>query len=553
VLPNPYEVYVVPEDASDRNEPMGSRPKGWFERDGQRWLFKATRPGQGEDWAEVLASDLAEALGLPHADYQLARFGGERGVVSPTFHPEGFDLVHGNELLQRLDPTYPQDGRRFIRTQKHTIARVASALESIGAELPMDWDPPAGITTAAQVFAGYLLLDAWIGNTDRHHENWAVLLRRSDRSVHLVPTFDHAASLGAHELDDVRAERLATRDAGRTVAAYRTAADGALGALRERRPEAPADHARGVSPLGRRAPNRPLDREPRQVGRGQNRGRRRAYPWRGGVRTRAGLRRRYADRQSATYPSGRMIVLYLAWREPGRRWWPIGRLLREGSEYEFAYTHGALEAHGAGFRPLLAFPEPREVYRSESLFAVFANRLMNTSRPDFSSFVQWLDLPSSETDPLVLLARSGGRRETDMFEVFAAPDPTPDGRYRMPFFVHGLRHRAVEAQRLATQLTPRTPIELRPDPENPEDKEALAVFAHGAHIGFAPRYLRRDLQTVTDRAPAESRISVTRVNPPPTPMQFRVLATFDGPWPVEFRPFSGPEFAPLRPDLAAVA
>jgi hypothetical protein len=95
----------------------------------------------------------------------------------------------------------------------------------------------------------------------------------------------------------------------------------------------------------------------------------------------------------------------------------------------------------AGFRPLLAFPQLREGYRSESLFPVFANRVMNASRPEFSSFIQWLDLPASETDPLVLLARSGGRREIDMFEVFSAPEQASDQLYRMPFFVHGLRHR----------------------------------------------------------------------------------------------------------------
>jgi hypothetical protein len=32
--------------------------------------------------------------------------------------------------------------------------------------------PPDGITTAIDTFVGYLLLDAWIGNGDRHHENW---------------------------------------------------------------------------------------------------------------------------------------------------------------------------------------------------------------------------------------------------------------------------------------------------------------------------------------------------------------------------------------------
>jgi hypothetical protein len=179
VLVNPYEVFEVPETASERNEPMGSRTKFWFRRGDNPWLFKATRPNHGEDWAEVLAAELAEALDLPHAGYQLATWRGQQGVVTPTFQPDGFDLVHGNELLQ-----------------------------------------PIGIETAAHLFAGYLLFDAWIGNTDRHHENWAVLLNRNDGTVHLAPTYDHAASLGSHETDEARGRRLSTRDAGFTVDAY---------------------------------------------------------------------------------------------------------------------------------------------------------------------------------------------------------------------------------------------------------------------------------------------------------------------------------------------
>jgi len=217
---NPYDPFEVPETASERNEPMGSRTKFWFRRDNDPWLFKATRPNHGEDWAEVLAAELAAALDLPHAGYQLATWRGQQGVVTPTFQHDGFDLMHGNELLQRLDPTYPREGMRFVRTPKHTIGAVLGALESTRTGLPVGWTPPTGIETAAHLFAGYLLFDAWIGNTDRHHENWAVLLNRTDAMVHLAPTYDHAASLGSHETDEVRGRRLFTRDAGFTVDAY---------------------------------------------------------------------------------------------------------------------------------------------------------------------------------------------------------------------------------------------------------------------------------------------------------------------------------------------
>jgi hypothetical protein len=75
---------------------------------------------------------------------------------------------------------------------------------------------------------GYLLLDAFVGNTDRHHENWGVLVAprangpQSDvvDRYELAPTFDHASSLGRELSDDTRRERLSTRDQNRTVDRY---------------------------------------------------------------------------------------------------------------------------------------------------------------------------------------------------------------------------------------------------------------------------------------------------------------------------------------------
>ncbi len=140
-----------------------------------------------------------------------------------------------------------------------------------------------------------------------------------------------------------------------------------------------------------------------------------------------------------------------------------------------------------------------------------------------------------------------------MFEVFSVPERTPEGRYRMTFFVHGIRHRPEVAQALALGLRAGELRNLESDPENPEDSDALKVVVHGQQIGFVPRYLLRDLHTLRAADLGATLLSVRRVNPPPTPLQFRVLASFDSPWPQGSRPFAGPEFSPLPSDLAVVA
>jgi hypothetical protein len=79
--------------------------------------------------------------------------------------------------------------------------------------------------------AGYLLFDALIGNTDRHHENWAVvedLEPRTGAAMWLCPTFDHASSLGRNEPRNRMQGRLETTDKGFTVEAYASRARSAL-------------------------------------------------------------------------------------------------------------------------------------------------------------------------------------------------------------------------------------------------------------------------------------------------------------------------------------
>jgi len=48
------------------------------------------------------------------------------------------------------------------------------------------------------------VLDALIGNTDRHHENWGILVKRTPtgRRRRIAPSFDHASSLGRELLDE---------------------------------------------------------------------------------------------------------------------------------------------------------------------------------------------------------------------------------------------------------------------------------------------------------------------------------------------------------------
>ncbi|MGJ3248762.1 MAG: hypothetical protein ACFE0I_22150 [Elainellaceae cyanobacterium] len=75
----PFPVIEISSDAPEESEAMGTKEKFWF-RDPERGLclYKKARPNTGEDWSEKIAAELCQLIGLPHANYELAAFNGDR-------------------------------------------------------------------------------------------------------------------------------------------------------------------------------------------------------------------------------------------------------------------------------------------------------------------------------------------------------------------------------------------------------------------------------------------------------------------------------------------
>ena len=136
-------------------------------------------------------------LGVMHAKVELATFGENPGSTTESFARNGRELIHGNEILAWIMSNYDVDAR-FGQSQ-HTLDNIWTALDKAFLM------PEAG-ESAKRSFAGYLILDALIGNTDRHHENWGILRSRTGNGWRgfLAPSYDHASSLGRELQDDRR-------------------------------------------------------------------------------------------------------------------------------------------------------------------------------------------------------------------------------------------------------------------------------------------------------------------------------------------------------------
>lgn len=216
------DVIKIPLHKYESLEQLGTKRKFWFkdDADNKMKLFKIGRENTGENWVEVVTSEICTLLNIPHAKYEFAVWNNKRGTISTSFVPENHRLVHGNEVLastyKMVDKNfkYPIDGYKIREYQLKVINIIMKAKAF---KLPIGYTN-AELATTFDVFISYIMLDCLISNPDRHHENWAFVV--IDDTVYLSPTYDHASGLGCRESDTKKSKRLVSRDEGYQVKSF---------------------------------------------------------------------------------------------------------------------------------------------------------------------------------------------------------------------------------------------------------------------------------------------------------------------------------------------
>jgi hypothetical protein len=206
-----YRIYQLDpsQRISNKRSLDGVLRKDWYNHpELGECLYKEARPTQAiisesrTDWTEKVVNEIANLLGLPVAQYELANghFGGSgelvAGVLSPNcIPPNSDDVFTGEELLLRF-VNYDSDN-----PSQYTIDNVLKALELANVKPPSNWQQQIrAIDTGAKLFVGYMMLDCLVNNSDRHDHNWGVV--SIDNQIELIPSFDHGLSLGSTDEDE---------------------------------------------------------------------------------------------------------------------------------------------------------------------------------------------------------------------------------------------------------------------------------------------------------------------------------------------------------------
>lgn len=189
--------------------------------------------------------------------------------------------------------------------------------------------------------------------------------------------------------------------------------------------------------------------------------------------------------------TGRSLILI--WQSPRTtKFHKVGQLdCLDGGKYTFTYLSEARKVKG--FSPLVEFPELNVSTTTTSLPYFFMNRVMNTRRRGYETYLDWFGLSNFPpgTVPFESLIRTGGGRPTDSFHVVEKPHQ--HGDFVSRFFVTGVRYLTNPVEIIGS-LSDGSVLELEREHDYVKNPDAVHILRRdGERIGYVPDWLCSDI------------------------------------------------------------
>lgn len=190
---------------------------------------------------------------------------------------------------------------------------------------------------------------------------------------------------------------------------------------------------------------------------------------------------------------GRDYIL-LIWKDPQkRRNYTVGELSINGN-YEFKYGYEIEEAIENGFERIIPFDDLDKVYKRDILFPAFTSRLPDKKRRGIEEILKKYNL--KEYDEYKLLKRSGAKLPIDNLE-FIDPILENDKKFKREFYIQGLRYYCNcegEDCNENMEIELNKILELKLEPDNEYDKNAIMIMNNNKCIGYVPRYYNEPIK-----------------------------------------------------------
>lgn len=183
-----FQIIDVTDWEEDKTLGKGSKVKNFYVHPKTRriCMLKYPAQGSGDIWSEKLATEIGKILSIKVQDVDLAQYKGVYGSLSYWFLEAGESLIEGADLF--IDEGFKYDPRS---REGYNFKMIEKVLSNIN---------PSFVNE----FLGILVFDCLIGNTDRHSENWGIIID-SNGAKKLAPAYDNSSSLGRELNSNIQA------------------------------------------------------------------------------------------------------------------------------------------------------------------------------------------------------------------------------------------------------------------------------------------------------------------------------------------------------------
>ena len=166
----------------------GVREKKWLRNKttGETGLFKFPKTEQtGDYWAEKLAYELCTPLGINIARTELGTYQGRTGSFSYNVVNQEEYLLEGYVIIGKV-LSFSTDSDVYSRIGvNYNVELIEQVLQE-----------------KFIMFLDVFVFDCLIGNTDRHHGNWAFIIDDDRKWLRVSPFYDNGSSLCYLERDE---------------------------------------------------------------------------------------------------------------------------------------------------------------------------------------------------------------------------------------------------------------------------------------------------------------------------------------------------------------
>ncbi|KAA6301603.1 MAG: hypothetical protein EZS26_002209 [Candidatus Ordinivivax streblomastigis] len=189
-----------------RNKYILTSDKGGDKYYFKKSLLKPNKDYKYEFWSEVIASQIGELLGFEVVHYDVAFFDKEIGCISKSVIDwNNEELTEGYAFIIEKYPDFQDNFKKA-----HSFQKIIGSLRTLELE------------HCIRNIIDMIVFDAIIGNTDRHSENWAVIISNKEvidaikevgkkNNYKFSPLYDNGSSLG-RELSNEKIENMLNND-----------------------------------------------------------------------------------------------------------------------------------------------------------------------------------------------------------------------------------------------------------------------------------------------------------------------------------------------------